>query len=493
MRVSRFWLRFWILASLFCRALMAETTLFYTANRQGEIDPCGCQTGQIGGLDRMAQFILDFKPKSDTLFLDSGDSFFAFKTLNSQTKGQDLEKARLIAKAYQEMALTVFAPGEKDFAGGIPFLRELASISGALFVSSNLVDSKNQPLFERTQIIKRGGIRFGLFALAGPEAFKRVPGVGVLDPIKTARQLVAELRKKSDVIVLLSHLGLAADRRLKKFGIDYIFGSHSLDSLAEPEKLGNLHIFQAYIEGQQIGVLSLDKFGKLKKHGLYDLDEKYVKENQVSRDMKRFRDGKRVITSKKNRSKKKKEKPPGFVAHAYHCRSCHSAQYDFWEKTKHASAYLVLYARNQHFDPECISCHSIGFEEPGGFKKIAHPIRLKKKKSGAFIETLMKEVFKKDPGKGKLDSRKDPKRYHVLHQEYSRQIKNLEEQKQIEALYIGVQCEHCHGSQVGHPGITHVRGPVKRKVCLSCHAPPNADKLDFKTALPKIACPKLGG
>src|SRR5207253_680147 len=111
-----------------------------------------------------------------------------------------------------------------------------------------------------------------------------------------------------------------------------------------------------------------------------------------------------------------------------------------------------LYAKNQHFDPECIGCHSLGFEQPGGFDKIAKPIVLEKPpkqaKGTTFVEDLMKRVFKGDK-KGALDSRTDPARYAALKKRYHEQVHALEKKDNLKRIYIGVQCEHCHGNRAG--------------------------------------------
>ena len=65
-----------------------------------------------------------------------------------------------------------------------------------------------------------------------------------------------------------------------------------------------------------------------------------------------------------------------YVANASQCRSCHEEQYQFWSKTKHAAAYLVLFSKQSHFDWECMGCHSVGFGKPEGFSRIAHPLIL---------------------------------------------------------------------------------------------------------------------
>lgn len=43
------------------------------------------------------------------------------------------------------------------------------------------------------------------------------------------------------------------------------------------------------------------------------------------------------------------------------CRSCHTAQYDQWKSTPHASAYDTLAKDKRHLDADCVSCHTTGY------------------------------------------------------------------------------------------------------------------------------------
>jgi hypothetical protein len=133
---------------------------------------------------------------------------------------------------------------------------------------------------------------------------------------------------------------------------------------------------------------------------------------------------------------KPKDGAPGYVG-AEACKQCHSRQYDFWQhalvslpgKDKqgrditrtegHVHAWQTLVVDGKERDRECVACHSVGFDQPGGPCKTS-------------------DVVDK-----KLD---------------------------------GVQCESCHG-----PGGNHVktqdpsdiRGQPDETLCRSCHHVPH--------------------
>src|SRR4051812_28912213 len=89
--------------------------LFYTANRQGEVDPCGCPGAvQNGGIARMGAF-LDATRRRSSFFGDAGDTFFSVTSILPSRRDEELAHAHLIARAYQVMGLDVLTPGERDF------------------------------------------------------------------------------------------------------------------------------------------------------------------------------------------------------------------------------------------------------------------------------------------------------------------------------------------------------------------------------------------
>lgn len=52
------------------------------------------------------------------------------------------------------------------------------------------------------------------------------------------------------------------------------------------------------------------------------------------------------------------------------CKECHEEAYAFWKKTKHASAWATLEDQGKHFDLTCIGCHTVGYQQPGGFCRL---------------------------------------------------------------------------------------------------------------------------
>ena len=88
---------------------------------------------------------------------------------------------------------------------------------------------------------------------------RNVTALQFFSPEDTVNKYVQELKDKSDIIVVLSHIGFNADLDLAKKvdGIDVIIGGHSHTKVTKPVIAGNTIIAQAFEHGKALGVLDL--------------------------------------------------------------------------------------------------------------------------------------------------------------------------------------------------------------------------------------------
>lgn len=467
---------------------LGSFTVVHSGNRAGEIEPCGCKVHQTGGLNRLAHWMEMGRKKGALAFLDSGDTFFSSQAPPPLRAEFEKKRAIVLAESFKEMGLTAMAPGDRDLAFGVEFLRELQAIAGTQILSANLTDKSGKLLFPAYQLFEWDGVKVGVVGISAAEAFANLEGIETKPTLSSLREAIEKVKKEgAQANVILSHSGLAMDREIQKIDPEaLVLGAHSLDSIVENQEKASGAIFQEEHEGKQIGVAIFEK-GKWTKKELVDLTTDLDKKNNIRKRMDAFREQIASETEKKVPLKKSAEKP--FVAHPHLCKTCHEEQYTFWENTKHASAILVLYAKKMHKSPECIGCHSLGFREGNGFGRFTESISTKKVKEG-FAETLLKEVFAGDSVEP-LDSRTDEARFKKLHQKYAERLHFYEEKKEISKNYLGVQCEHCHGNRNGHPGnLGKVRVKVSEESCKKCHRPPNAPGFE-SSMIQKVACPLM--
>ncbi len=134
-----------------------------------------------------------------------------------------------------------------------PWLAANADIPGA------------QGLLRPTAIIEgKGGLRIGILGLTTSELVttthpRNSKGVQMTDPLVAANAQLAELTAKSDVQILLSHLGFSEDRRMANQlkGIDLIVGGHNHFLFAQPKQEGGKWIVQAGERGRWLGRMDL--------------------------------------------------------------------------------------------------------------------------------------------------------------------------------------------------------------------------------------------
>ncbi|MCL5269131.1 MAG: cytochrome c family protein [bacterium] len=67
------------------------------------------------------------------------------------------------------------------------------------------------------------------------------------------------------------------------------------------------------------------------------------------------------------------EDAPAIYAGAGRCAQCHGAIHQGWLASAHARAFQTLVDRNQHFNPECLPCHTTGFRRANGFYAATDP------------------------------------------------------------------------------------------------------------------------
>ena len=115
------------------------------------------------------------------------------------------------------------------------------------------------------------------------------------------------------------------------------------------------------------------------------------------------------------------------------CARCHEPQYEFWRKTRHATAFASLKENDDHLRYDCIACHTVGF-------------------GIAFLDVKDAEKF------------------------------------------ANVQCESCHGTNPEHvknPDGAPKWDRVSEMTCLPCHNEHQTRiPFNFPAKLPAVTCPK---
>ncbi|HWT83797.1 MAG TPA: 5'-nucleotidase C-terminal domain-containing protein, partial [Candidatus Methylomirabilis sp.] len=221
---------FFCLAPSLSGAAMVGRTVRLTilqVNDVYEIVPV--EKGKRGGLARVATLRDRISKESPhTIFVLPGD-FLSPSTLSSMFQGSQMVAVLNAAR----LDLATFGNHEFDF--GAEITRRRMAESRFTWISANVLDpATGLPFGGAVPFVLReyGGARVAFFGLVTPGTgalSKGAVGLKFLDPIQTAKDIVARAQRlKADAIIALTHQDMADDKQLAAAvpEINVILGGH---------------------------------------------------------------------------------------------------------------------------------------------------------------------------------------------------------------------------------------------------------------------------
>ena len=232
--------------------------------------------GRMGGYAHLATLVKRVRAERPgrTLLLDGGDALQGSATA-LWSRGEDMLRAE------NQLGVEVFT-AHWEFAYGIERVKELfgdRERSGRFhgeFLAQNVTEAGwGEPVFRPSTIREVGGVRVGVIGQAFPytpisHPRRFVPDLtfGIQDD--RLQGVVDELRgRRVDVVVLLSHNGVAVDLKLasRVSGLDVILGGHTHDGLPAPLRVGRTLIVNSGSHGKFLSRLDLDvRNGRIADH-----------------------------------------------------------------------------------------------------------------------------------------------------------------------------------------------------------------------------------
>lgn len=204
--------------------------------------------GRGGFLRRIAMLKEERAKDPDLLYFDSGD-FSQGSPYYSIYKG-DVEVGLM-----NRMGIDASTIGNHEFDFGLENMARLFRMANFPILCSNydFTGTPVEGLVKRYTVIKRKGVKIGVFALdpemEGLVSTQNCVGVSYLDPVATANEMVSLLRGKlhCDLIICISHMGwinkqTISDKEIiaQTRGIDLVLGGHSHTYLKELEYVADL-------------------------------------------------------------------------------------------------------------------------------------------------------------------------------------------------------------------------------------------------------------
>lgn len=248
-----------------------------------------------GGIARLAGAIAAVRaeePRRPVLVLFAGDLLQGTVTSTVFLGVPDLEM--LAALGVDAM---VMGNHELDF--GQDHFRRLLAQARFPVLGAN-VRATPEPFALQPSVLLQpaGGPRVAVLGLVTDELTttthpRNAVGVTVDDPVVTAMQLVPALEAQADLVVVLSHLGIAEDRRVASEvpGVDLVVGGHNHNLYATPVVENGVPILQAGERGLYLGRLDLaveDGRAQVTGYRLIPIDASVPEDAAVAAEVQRL-------------------------------------------------------------------------------------------------------------------------------------------------------------------------------------------------------------
>ena len=441
-----------------------DAALVISGEMLGYIEPCGCAglENQKGGLRRRHTLLKQLADEGWPLAaIDVGGHIRRFGP-------QAGIKLDTILLALQTMDYSAVALGPTDLQ--LPPDRLLSALidDANPFVAANISFNPESDVFAGldfappTRILQAGNRRIGVTAILGEQYQAKVDGAD-LQFSPSGETLAAALSELSntgcDTIVVLSHATPDESRALaQQFpeGIDYIVTAGGADEPpAEPMPIDNsqAQLIEVGHKGMYLAVLGFyDKGATPVRFQRVPLDARFEDSEEMSELLAEYQ-GTLELAGFGGLGLTPVTHPGGEFAGAESCRECHPKQYTIWRGSGHARATETLshVSPPRLHDPECLSCHTTGW---------------------------------------------NPQDYYP----YATGYLSLEQTPQL----VGNVCDNCHGPAAQHVAVERdqprdqllleqhraplrlTRSTVEQQTCIQCHDKDNSPDFDFDTYWPKI-------
>jgi 2',3'-cyclic-nucleotide 2'-phosphodiesterase (5'-nucleotidase family) len=155
---------------------------------------------------------------------------------------------------------------EGELSMGAAYFSQLAKEKKMSFVSANIAVSGMSPPVVSPYVIKSfDGFKVGITGVSPLAFFNQskvnMDGVAVEDPLKRLKEVLADLRTKVDLVILLSHLSYDGTKNLLTLnaleGVDVVIAGHGRKLLSRPEMIGKTVLVQNSMIGEFLGKLKV--------------------------------------------------------------------------------------------------------------------------------------------------------------------------------------------------------------------------------------------
>jgi hypothetical protein len=418
---------------------------FLGASR-GFVEPCGCVTGQYGGIARWATFLNQSRKENPAeLALFAGGVRVGKGDVNDQ-------QTIALWKGYTAMGFNVATVSSED----LPDVEAMPAATQALLSLANVTKMNGtaiaSPVQYKTVTLRSGAkVVVAVIGLLGVSPYGTPPNPDnspaelpwkVSSPAAALKALVPEVRKKADIVVVMLSGTRAPARQLAKDipGIDIMIAGLEGNVDQVVEYVGPTALVQNPDRGRFAGHLGIT-LDKAKRPAGYTLkvvpmDSRLPDDPEMAQIVQAYRS--RLTVPAPDSTPLLESFANSQWAGSFVCASCHEKEFAQWKLTKHSVAMVALEKKDGGQPSrriDCVPCHVVGYGKPGGY-----------------VIDLPRAALR------------------------------------------GVGCEDCHGAAAEHvnarqKGVTDtsklIRVPVKAD-CVTCHNRDNSPNFDFRTYMKRI-------
>ena len=344
--------------------------LLISGRMDGYLEPCGCAglDTMKGGLSRRHSLVRELSQKRgwEVVGLDVGGMIRGY--------GRQAElKFQITVNAFRQMGYQAIGLGKSDLRNRATELLSVVAGEESPFHSANVgVFGFDSGFTNSSKIVEAGGLKLGITSVLGSSWQREVNSsdIELADPETKLAEVLPKL-ENCDKLILLAHATIDESKTLaRKFPqFDIVVTAGGPEE--PPERVARAKDGRLLVEvgtkGMNVIVLGVfDDPETPYRYQRVPLDSRFADSADMRDLMTQYQsqlrnDGFAGLGIRK-KSHHQSESLGRFVG-SKKCESCHEGSYKAWKKTGHAKAFetLVEAPVPRQFDPECISCHVVGW------------------------------------------------------------------------------------------------------------------------------------
>ncbi len=368
-----------------------QLKLLLSGSMAGRLEPCGCASGQLGGLARRMQYIGE--RRYHDVLLEGGDLIEGNTPL-------DLEKllTAVTILANMQHPYDAMGIGARDLE--LPFDDWVGYTAGAPFVASDLTcdspDWPGKPFVEKQ--VRGRAVRIASLTLSLPEQYRGEDSkIRLLAPLAGYARALAGADDDAWRILILH----GTDVRARELVPTLVPAPHLVvccdasyvEPTSRPEMVAGVPVVYPGTRGRILQECTLYRLPKGPRAALELIPlagSLTVPGGGGDPDVKTVLLAHRDTVKQDNLLQKMARQLPTPNGASYvgseNCKGCHVTAYAAWQISKHAHAWETLQKAEEDPKrygwpvtayPDCVGCHVVGYREQSGFVSFEETPQLK--------------------------------------------------------------------------------------------------------------------